>query len=337
MVGGNIPWSKAKLAYANEVEEFRKQNKTTSIVYFEKDAIGFDDHVPSGTSCSQINNRLMNTSLASTADHQNIDIGECVSTIADLQLQLNRCKKQLVESNQERKCKEARARSLEEKYASISDEHLKFAKNLQDTIEISDILQPNKKYGQDIPSRDTIILKGVEIRPTTGQHRVLQGKKPRAAIRQLIILLKDEPKINLHTKCYYMPGSQIEENEKNVKLKPNQLNALIFLVGKYIWLFKGKDVKARRKAIAAALDFSRQINKGKYQKGPHKQPSGLKRKRDEETANKRSNTTQTSDEEDDLEIGVELDENETLEDNENEEEEEYGDILLDENEQYSEE
>jgi hypothetical protein len=64
----------------------------------------------------------------------------------------------------------------------------------------------------------------------------------------------------------------------------------------------------------------------------------LKRKRDEqteETANKRRNTIQTGDEEDDLEIAIELDENETLEDNENEKEEEDGDILLDENEQYS--
>jgi hypothetical protein len=103
MVGGNFPWSKAKIAYANEVEEFRKQNKTTPIVYFEKDAICFDDHVSSATSCSQRNNGLMNASHASTAGHQNIDIEEYVSTIADLQLQLNRCKKQLIESNQQRK------------------------------------------------------------------------------------------------------------------------------------------------------------------------------------------------------------------------------------------
>ncbi len=37
-----------------------------------------------------------------TVDQQNTDIEEYVSAIADLHLHLNRCKKELVESNQER-------------------------------------------------------------------------------------------------------------------------------------------------------------------------------------------------------------------------------------------
>jgi hypothetical protein len=336
MIGGNVPWSKKKLAYANEVADFKKQSKRTSLVYFENDAISFDNCAQSATSCSQNNNRLMNTSLIAV-NHQNTAIEEYVSTIADLQLQLNRCQKELVQCNQERKRQEARARSLEEAYATIRDEHLKFAKKLQDTIENSDILQPSKKPEQDSLSRDTIVFKGAEFRPTARQQRVMQGNKPRIAILELINLLKDKLKIDLRAKCYYMPGSQVEENDKNTKLKPNQLHALIQLVGKYIWMLKGKDTKEKRKAIAAALEFSRQIVKGKYQKGVHKQITGSKRKRTDansETSNKRTNTVETEDE-DDMEFAFELGGNEFLEEDENEEGKEDGDISLDEIEQYS--
>lgn len=337
MVGGNVPWPKKKLAYVSEVTNFRKQSERTCIVYFENDAIGFDDLVPNATSCSQSNNMLINASHTSTVDHQNTDIEEYVSTIADLQLQLSRCKKELAECNQERKRQEVRARNLEEAYASIRDEHLKFAKKLQDTIDNSDILQPNKNPEQDIPSRDTIVFKGAEFRPTARQQRVMQGNRPRIAILELINLLKDKLKIDLRTKCYYMPGSQVEEDDKNTKLKPNQLIALIQLVGKYIWMLKGKDIKEKRKAITAALEFSRQIVKGKYQKGVHKQITGSKRKRtnaNNEASNKRINTMETEDE-DDMEFAFELGENEFLGDDENEEENEDGDISLDEIEQYS--
>jgi hypothetical protein len=57
---------------------------------------------PNSSNNTVDNKTMIITIYTLTVDQQNTDIEEYVSAIADLHLHLNRCKKELVESNQER-------------------------------------------------------------------------------------------------------------------------------------------------------------------------------------------------------------------------------------------
>lgn len=237
MVDGNIPWKKTKLVLPTDLENHQGV-PSQSLVHF--------------TDGEYETNQGYNTLLEK-------------DKLAQLRQELNNLSKMYEDEKKERSRQQKRARSLEDSLAKLRDRHLAFAKELQDAIESSDPYNIGKN--KHTPAKDTISVAGQELRPTDSQQRLLQSKRPRAAIRELMIIVKDHLKIDLERKQYYMPGFKVEENEVVTKINAKQLDILMNLVGKYIWMFKGSDSKTKRKAIRSSLEFSRQIYNGIYKKG----------------------------------------------------------------------